>query len=174
MYHSITFGDGTLNDKKEFIGVNTWDDWHLIPSQRPDMASPQPVTNFVNIPGSNVPIDMTTYLTGDVIYQMRSGSWSFYVDNDHENWITIRDKIMSFLHGQRMKCVMEDDPFFYYEGRFSLNEYKSQPSFSTITINYTVNPYRHPISSYWETQLWDPFNFDRDVVGEKTSSKGRL
>ena len=58
MYHSITFGDGSLypsGSPKEgqFMGINTWDDWHLIPSSRPVIASPGVSTNFVEIPGKH-------------------------------------------------------------------------------------------------------------------------
>ena len=169
--HSITFGDGTVVNGK-FTGKNTWEDWHLIPSSRPVVAQAGVSTNFVDIPGRvDGPIDFSTYLTGAPQYGARSGSFEFLVDNDHEHWESIRTKIVNFLHGQRMKMCLEDDPGFYYEGRFSLNEWRSESWNSSIVINYAVGPYKYYIHpTAW---LWDPFNFETDRTDDDIT-KGRL
>lgn len=162
MYHSLIFNSTvTLNNKQEFTGVNTWDDWHLIPSKRPVVASPGVSTNMVEIPGRAGALDMSTYLTGGIVYGDRSGSWEFYVDNDHEYWVTIKDKIMNYLHGQRLYVVLEDDPNYYYEGRFSLSEWRSENWNSMVSINYVLAPYKRHISEPGG-KIWNPFNFDRD------------
>ena len=41
-----------------------------------------------------------------------------------------------------MRAVLEDDPEYYYEGRFSVNSWKSDKTHSSITINYSVAPYK--------------------------------
>lgn len=168
MYHSITFGDGSLypsgHEKEgQFEGTNTWDDWHLIPSERPSIASPGVSTNFVEIPGRDGAIDMSTFLINRPVYGMRQGSWDFYVDNDHENWETIRMKMMTFLHGKRYKIVLEDDPGYYWEGRFAVDNWRSEPSNSRIQINYQIDPYKHKIRSEGNLDVvWDTFNFETD------------
>ena len=168
MYHSITFGDGTLypeGDPREgqFAGVNTWDDWHLIPAERPSVATTQVSTNFVSVPGRDGSFDMTEFLMNRPTYSDRSGSWEFYVDNDHEYWETIRRKIMSFLHGNRMKAVLEDDPDWYWEGRFSVGNWDSEASHSKITINYVMSPYKRRIREEGNQDIvWDNFSFETD------------
>ena len=169
MYHSISFGDGSVYPSShekagQFMGTNTWDDWHLIPSKRPDIAMPGISTNFIEIPGRDGPIDMTDYLIGRPNYGARSGSIEFYVANDFEHYETIRVNIASFIHGQTMKmCLVDDDPNWYYEGRFSMNEWRSDPANSMVVINYALGPYKWPVHD-WGTQLmlWDPFNFEMD------------
>lgn len=170
MYHSITFGDGTLNSKGQFTGTNTWDDWYLIPTSRPNVASPGVSTNLVEIPGRHGSLDMSEWLTNGIVYGDRSGSWEFAVDNDHEGWVSIKSKILKFLHGQRMKCVLEDDPGWYYIGRFSLNEWRSESWYSTIVINYVLEPYKYNINAGGDW-LWDPFNFETDRTDTVTSEK---
>ena len=168
MYHSIIFGDGTLYPaghpkEGQFAGTNTWDDWHLIPSSRPSVATAGVATNYVTIPGRDGSIDMTTFLVNRPVYSDRSGSWEFIVDNDHEYWETIRQKIMTFLHGKRMKFVLEDDPNWYWEGRFTVDSWNSEASNSKITINYTVGPYKKRIASEGDRDIiWDTFNFETD------------
>ena len=131
MYHSITFIKG--NEQ-----ANTWEDWHLIPSSRPTLSPPGVQTNFVSIPGRMGALDFSEYLTGDVQYSDRSGSFEFLVDNDHEYWVSIKNKIVDFLHGNVMKMVLEDDPEYYYEGRFTVDSWKSESWNSKIVINYVV------------------------------------
>ena len=174
MYHSITFGDGSFDSKGKFLGKNTWDDWHLIPSSRPVVAQAGVVTSFVDIPGrKDGPLDMSEYLTGKAVYGQRSGSFEFYVDNDHEYWETIRMKIAKYLHGQRMKMCLEDDPAYYYEGRFSLNNFVSEAVCSKVTINYVVGPYKYMVAG-GQNWLWDPFNFELDNVEEIVRNEGWL
>lgn len=114
MYHSITIGD-----------KNTWDDWHLIPTSRPLFNPPTVKSNLVEIPGGDGTLDLTTALTGRPTYNNRTGSWTFIVQNGFKDWSALYSEIMVYLHGQKFKAILEDDPAYYYEGRFSVNQWKS-------------------------------------------------
>ena len=162
MYHSLTFGDGRLNAKGEFIGFNTWNDWHLIPSSRPDISLPSVNTTMDVLPGQNGHVDYTEILTNEITYSDRSGSLEFYVANGYDYWIDAYDRILEELHGKRMKFVLEDDPLYYYDGRFTLNEWKSESYNSKIVINYVLMPYKQYIFGDSDLWLWDPFNFETD------------
>lgn len=153
MYHSITIGE-----------KNTWDDWHLIPSSRPLFNPPPVKTNYVEIPGGDGIIDLTTALAGRPVYGNRTGSWDFYVENGFRNWYDLYSEIMVYLHGQKFQAILEDDPDYYYEGRFDVNAWKSDPQFSRIVINYNVGPYKLNIAGSGDKWLWDPFNFITGVI----------
>ena len=167
--HSVSFGeivtvltDGTPHLAFETI-ANTWTDWHLIPSSRPSIEHPNVVTKFIEIPGADGMLDLTTFLSGKANYGQRNGSLSFYVDNDHENWETIRRNIVTTLHGKRMKMRLMDDPDYYYDGRFSVGAWESGADHSGISISYQLEPYKLRISTEGtEPTLWDPFNFETD------------
>lgn len=153
MYHSITLGD-----------KNTWTDWHLIPSSRPLVNPPNVRSSFVEIPGSDGALDLSDALIGRPTYADRTGTWDFYVDNGYGDWTDRYSNIMAYLHGQKMKAVLEDDPLFYYEGRFTVNQWRSDPYYSRIAINYEVGPYKLYSATEGEMWLWDPFNFETDVI----------
>lgn len=161
MYHSITFGCGNYENGHFENEANTWNDWHLIPSSRPSMTLPKVNTNLIQVPGQNGSLDMTEDLTGLLAYGNRSGSWEFIVDNGHDLWVTIKETITEFMHGQRLRCFSEDDPDHVYSGRFSVNEWKSQEHYSTITIDFDIDPFRSS-TDFSDDWLWDPFNFDTD------------
>lgn len=168
MYYSIDFGD--LDEYGVFRSeANTWDDWYLIPSSRPTIVTPQSKVNFVSIPGRHGSINLTNYLRGTrPSYGPRTGSLEFYVDNDHEHWMNIRKKIGNVLHGKRIKMVLEDEPVYYYEGRFVFNAWKSDANFSKVVIDYQLDPYKYSISKSVddahldELDIWDNLCFDID------------
>ena len=153
MYHSITIGD-----------KNTWDDWHLIPATRPLFNPPTVKENMVNIPGGDGVLDLTASLAGRPTYNNRTGSWTFYVQNGFKDWSVLYSEIMVYLHGQTFKAILEDDPAYFYEGRFSVNQWKSDKDYSQIVINYNVGPYKKEINNTGSDWLWDPFNFETGII----------
>ena len=153
MYHSITIGD-----------KNTWDDWHLIPATRPLFNPPTVKENMVNIPGGDGVLDLTASLAGRPTYNNRAGSWTFYVQNGFKDWSTLYSEIMVYLHGQTFKAILEDDPAYFYEGRFSVNQWKSDKDYSQIVINYNVGPYKKEVNNTGSDWLWDPFNFETGII----------
>lgn len=164
MKHSILFGDGTLANGK-FRGVDTYKDWHLVPSSRPTIAMPGIETKYVEIPGVDGSIDLSEFLrAGRPAYGNRSGSFNFYVENEHEFWMTIYPKITNYLHGRKFKMVLEeDDPDYYWEGRFTVDRYDpGEGNWSNVSISYNVRPFKRKIRKNSEGMVWDNFNFERD------------
>ena len=166
MYHSIIFGD-----------KNTWADWYLIPSSRPVFDPPEVKTKFVDVPGVDWHLDLSTVLTGDVTYGPRTGSFEFIVDNGQysdyvaDAWSALYSEIMNQLHGRSTTAILEDDPGFYYQGRFSINKWKSDKRNSKIVIDYVVSPFKYETRSSLEDWLWDTFNFENGIVREYRNLK---
>ena len=142
MYHSITFGE-----------KNTWDDWHLIPKTRPLFNPPAAKTYFLENPSGDGSLDLTTVLTGSVPLKDRTGSFEFIVENGFKEWSVLYSEIMTYLHGKRMRAILEDDPNYYYEGRFAVNEWKSEANWSSIVIDYEVEPYKKSLITEGEESL---------------------
>lgn len=160
MYHSITFGE-----------KNTWDDWYLIPSSRPSIVPPSVKTKTVEIPGVHGVADISEALTGYPVFGNRSGSLQFIVDHEKWNaWHITYATIANYLGGRRMKMILEDDPGYYYEGRFTMGGWQTGQNFSAVTINYDVYPFKREIHSTLEDWLWDPFNFHFGVINDNLSS----
>lgn len=163
MYHSITFGD-----------KNTWDDWKLIPETQPIVSPPTQKTNYIDIPGANGSLDMSEILTGYPIFNNREGSFSFITLNrygvsqpyqNRKNLTRVGEDVMEYLHGRSMKMILEDDPLYYYEGRFTVSDLSPENDFSKIGINYNVGPYKWSVYNSVDTNwLWDLFSFEDGVI----------
>lgn len=138
MYHSITFGN-----------KNTWDDWHLVPSARPVFAVPAQKVKTIDIPGANGIIDLSTILTGEPLFNNREGSFEFIVmlDPSYGEWKDRYSEILNYIHGRSMQAILDDDPEWFYTGRFYVETWNSPPdgSGSTISIGYSVDPYKYKI-----------------------------
>lgn len=165
MYHSITFQKAGIGNK------NTWDDWHLVPTSRPVIQPPDPKIVQVDVPFSDGVLDLTNSLSDYTHFNNRTGSLEFIVVNDlyhpvqnHEEWYVTYSNVLNYLHGQKLKMILEDDRGWYYEGRFAVNEWKSDSHHSTITIDYDVKPYKYSLASTMEDWLWDPFNFITGII----------
>lgn len=168
-YHSMTFtyaNEWNDTDKKHGT-INTWDDWHLIPTSRPVFQQGKPKTNYISIPGADGQIDLSDSLTGHPVYDNRSGSIEFIVMNGYRSsWAAGFSKFSNWLHGQKVRVVLDDDPSYFYEGRMDINNWKSNSdgTWSNITFDYNLDPYKYGINMSTEDWLWDPFNFETDVI----------
>lgn len=154
MYHSIY-----IDDK------NTWKDWHLVPTSRPVVNPPKAKTNYIEVPGADGALDISSVFTGQILYSNRQGTWEFRVDPKFMDWTEIYSLIMKDVHGNFVKVILEDDPEYYYEGRLFVNQWLSDKDNSTITIEYNLAPYKkYKLSD--RRWIWDTFNFETGLVRE--------
>lgn len=130
--HTIFFGE-----------KNTWTDWHLVPSARPEVKPAPFLSNYIEIPGRNGTIDASTSLTGYPTFGNREGSWEFLVMNDYDTWSNVYSNIMNTIHGRQMKIRLADDPDYYYLGRLNVSDFASDKTNSIITIDYNFEPYKY-------------------------------
>lgn len=152
-----------------FGNYHTLDSWGLYIVNRQENKPPAPKTYTVDIPGGNGSLDLTEALMGEVVYANREIECEFYmIDRDVRNWSTLYSTIMAAIHGKKMRIVFDDDPSYYYIGRVSVSEWKSDRQHSVLTVLIDADPYKYEMSPYGEDWLWDPFDF---VNGEIYDSK---
>lgn len=173
MYHSLDFEIIPAKAGKN-VKLNTYKDLYLVPTSRPVINPPTVKTKQIEVPGANGVIDLTESLTPYPVYNNRQGSIEFAVLNDKMNWQVLYSKIMNLLHGRRAKMILEDDPGWYYEGRWAVNNWTSNNdgTWSNVTLDYDLYPYKLDIntsidgsaetgSDRWK---WSPFSFVDGVI----------
>lgn len=162
--HSISFRTKTINGSwGNWINTNT--DWHLVPASRPVVNPPSVKVKTIDNPGGDGIIDLTESVTGFPLYEQRTGSWDFYVLNDWVKWQDRYEEILNELHGKNVQAILDDDKEYYYNGRITVNQWTSDKDHSKITLDYNFDPYK--LSRMLSTEpgwLWDPFNFNTDVI----------
>lgn len=157
-FYSVTFGD-----------KNTWDEWNLMPVKagKIEFATPEVKSEYIDIPGSDNALDLTEALTGYPIYDSRKGSVRFRFFNNGVSARSRFNRLKNYLHGRHMKAVIEDEPDYYYIGRFMVGDFEpKQGNWGDVEISYILNAYKLEITSTNEDWLWDPFNFETGVIRE--------
>lgn len=110
-----------------------------------ELNPPQPKTYTVDIPGGDGVIDLTTALTGDVVYENRSQKFTFALINveDFEN---VKMEVSNFLHGKAFDYQITMDPGYTYHGRFTVDTYTHQMYASgklgLIEVSVDAEPYK--------------------------------
>lgn len=148
---------------------NTWQHWRIVPTSRPAIAPPPLKEHYVDVPGSNGKIDLVQSLTGYPTYGNRTGKIEFAVMNDFRHWQTAYTDIMTTLHGKRMLMVYEEDPEYYYVGRWFVEKWDTGKNRSTLTLSYDLEPYKWRLYDAADSWLWDPFNFSNGVIASRSS-----
>lgn len=147
-----------------FGNKNSYNDWELILQERPTVSPPKVKTTYVDIPNANGSLDLTEVMSNDVKYDNREITCKFHVLNKREEWHDIYSNIQDYLHGQKMKIILDENPCFFYEGRCSVDEWSSSKVTSTIVIKATVEPYKKELYSSLEDWEWDSFNFETGII----------
>lgn len=123
--------------------INTFDDWRIVPTSRPVIAPPVFRENYIDIPGTYGSLDYSRAHTGLPVYGNRSGSWEFVVLNDYRPWEMAFSDIQRTIHGKRCFITLEDDLDYFYVGTLTVNEWRSDPGWSRIVINYNLEPFKY-------------------------------
>ena len=125
---------------------NTWYDWRLILTKK-DVTPPEPKTNYVNIDGMDGSLDLSETLSGEVTYNDRTVSASFWTDygtrKDRER--LLRDIRLS-LHGKKMRIIEPDDPDHYFYGRVRIKSQSNNLAYAEFTIEAVCDPWRYSIN----------------------------
>lgn len=149
MYHSLIIS-----------GKNTFEEWGMVPTSRPVVNPPKVKTTYVDLPASHGVLDYTSLLLAEVPYGQREGSWEFAL-RPGVRWASVYSSILNYLHGERHTVILEDDPSYQYVGRLSVNAWKSDPSYSVITIDYNLDPFKYKTQASDDTEwLWDELFVD--------------
>ena len=130
---------------REFIfdKFHTWLDWQLILTAK-SVTPPEVKTYYVDIDGRSGSLDLSEALTGEISYQDRTVSASFWTDTGTyvERSALIRD-IVTILHGKKIQIIEPDDPAHYFYGRVSIKETSNILPYATIELEATCEPWRY-------------------------------
>ena len=145
-----------------FGNTKSYEDWGL-KLETIRLSFPETTTDQIDIPGANGVIDLTE-VNGQVCYKNRTMTLTFSLDDDYAKWHLLSSRIAKELHGKMIKCILPDDPNYYYEGRFSLDSKKTNDVITDIVITGDVHPFKMDVYSSSEEWLWDPFSFEDGII----------
>lgn len=146
----------------QMADIKTFTDWGL-KLESIYISFPEAKTDQVDIPGANGLLDLSE-VNGQVCYENRTLTLNFSLLEDYTKWHNLSSKIAKTLHGKVIKCILPDDPNYYYEGRFSLATTKSNDVLADFVITGNVHPFKMERYTAAENWLWDPFSFENGIA----------
>lgn len=112
-----------------------------------DNTFPKPKTEIVNVSHMNGVIDLTDAFDDDVKFENRKLQFKFTLLGKYGDFSSNLTRISDIIHGQVFKIILDDDSTYYYEGRVSLNEFKTDKRTATIVFDCDVYPFKTDINS---------------------------
>lgn len=124
-----------------FGGLHSYYEWGLILTEK-ELKSPNVKTYTVELEGSNGVIDFTEFF-GAVKYDNRKLTFKFIKTNIvPDGFLSLYSLVQDTLHGRKMQVILDDDPAYFYYGRISINEWKSNKGIGEIVIEVDAEPYK--------------------------------
>lgn len=117
--------------------------WGLLLKHMPVITQPKPKEKLVEVPGSDMVLDLTEALTGKVHYSQREIKCTFLTMASRSRWQKIHSDVMDAVHGKRLNIVLDDDPDYYWLGRVYVGDPSSDKGAMTFDITATVEPYKY-------------------------------
>lgn len=142
---------------------NSYKDFGLILTSK-DIGLPEPKMEKVDVPGADGVIDLAELLTDDVKYKQRKLQFTFTVIDPINVWSTTLSKVTNYLHGRKLKILLDWDKNFYYEGRCKVNQFKTNKRLATIAVDAEVAPYKLEVNGAGQPWFWDTFSFIDGII----------
>ena len=144
MKNGVKFGD-----------KHSIDDWDLLMTNK-SIPDAEPKTKEVDIEGANGKLDLTEW-TGEVLFNNRTLTFTFDIFDSPSNWWPLKRKISNYLHGKKLKIVLDQDEDYYYYGRCKVTDFSNETTVAHITIECDCDPFIYKIEVTFKNKLHLPF-----------------
>lgn len=124
----------------KFGDLHSSADLQLI-QQKIEIGSPAPKTVLVEIPGASGSKDLTEALGVGVAFGDRTLKWTFAL-YPGADWVQKRSAVCNALNGKRMRITPDGEEGWYYDGRITVADHKSEKLLRQITVSAICKPYR--------------------------------
>lgn len=125
-----------------FGSKHTYHDWGLILRERPVVSPPKPKTKLVDVLGTHGSLDISTKLTGQVMYEMREITCELTVIGNRDGWEQVYSEILNYLQGLLMEITLDHDPDYFWTGRAEISKWNPGQATAEMTIKAKVSPYK--------------------------------
>lgn len=123
---------------------HTYDDFNLICTEK-NIGLPQPKTSSVDVEGADGVLDTSEVLTGEIRFKNRKLEFSFTLLDKYEDYEDKITEISNYLHGRKLRIILDDDTEHYYIGRCSIDQWASDKRIGRIVVTCDCEPYKYDV-----------------------------
>lgn len=159
------FNGATITVEGTNESYHTFDDWGLYITNTDIIGEPKQYTRYIEIPGRNGLLDLSETIAGRQVYTSREIKIVLAGARDKVTWSAAISILRNKINGKICRISFDDDKTYYWTGRIVIKDFSSALDLGKLTIDVpTADPYKYSIYSSTEPWLWDPFNFETDVI----------
>lgn len=144
---------------------HTLDDWDFALGNNNYISEPVMETKYIDVPYRDGLIDASTALTGRPIYKKRQLSFNLGGVRERLAWDAVISGIRNNVNGRICRLTIDNDKGYYWRGRVFIEDFDRSRGLGSFTLNVPqAEPYKYSVNSSSEPWLWDPFNFETDMI----------
>ena len=144
---------------------HTLDDWDLALGNNNYIGDPEMETSYIQVPGRTGLIDASEVISGRRIYKKRPLEFELGGIRDRLDWDSVISAFRNNVDGRVCRLTLDNDKSHYWHGRVYIRGFDRFRDLGTFTLAVpTADPYKYSKTSSAEPWLWDPFNFETDMV----------
>ena len=144
---------------------HTYDTWGLYVNNTDYIKDPKQYTNYITVPGRTGKIDASDVLTGRPIFTHREIKISLAGTRFRTDWDSVISGFRNDIMGQICRITFDNDSNYYWRGRIGVIDFSSVLDLGKFYLTIPeAEPYKYNKTSSAEPWLWDPFNFETDVI----------
>lgn len=144
---------------------HTLNDWGLALGNNNYIGDPEMETTYIQVPGRDGLIDASEAISGRRVYKKRQLAFELGGTRTGLNWDTIISGFRNNIHGRVCRLIIDNDPNYYWHGRVFIEDFDRFRDLGTFTLSVpNADPYKYDTESSTDPWLWDPFNFETDMI----------
>lgn len=144
---------------------HTLNNWGYALGNNNYIGDPEMETTYIKVPGRTGLIDASEAVAGRRVFTKRQLAFKLGGVHEKLTWDGVISALRNNVQGRICRLTLDNDPNYYWRGRVYIEDFDRFQGLGTFTISVpTAEPYKYSKSSSSEPWLWDPFNFETDVI----------
>lgn len=144
---------------------HTLNDWGLALGNNNYIGEPQMETTYIKVPGRNGLIDASEVVSGRRVFTKRQLAFELGGVRERLGWDSVISAFRNHIEGRICQLTLDNDKNYYWRGRVYIEDFDRFRELGTFTLAVpSAEPYKYSRYSSSEPWLWDPFNFETDMI----------
>lgn len=155
----------TIIEEKSGASYHTLNDWGLYVTNTDYIKEPVQNKTLIYIPGRDGFLDLSEAVAGHITYASRPINIELQGIRPKTQWDAVMSVLRNKINGRICKFIFDKDRTWYWRGRVSVDDFSANLKVGTFNINMPeAEPYKYSVLASNEPWLWDPFNFETDMI----------
>ena len=144
---------------------HTLNDWDMALGNNNYIGEPEMETTYITIPGRSGLIDASEVVSGRRVFRKRQLAFELGGIRQRKEWDSVISDFRNNIQGRVCRLIIDNDKNYFWRGRVYVEDFDRFRELGTFKLTVPKgDPYKYSILTSAEPWLWDPFNFNTDMI----------